>query len=84
VLLAAGLLFGAIYHFHSTNSDHVKLGLIVAYTVVFGCFVGLVTNARRSDVFAACAAHCPVLVVFISGNLSSNSNNSTSEGGTSS
>jgi drug/metabolite transporter (DMT)-like permease len=68
VSIAAGLLFGAIYHLCSTNRD-ANLGLIAVVTIVFGCCVGLVTNARKSKVFAACAAYCAVLVVFTSENL---------------
>ena len=78
VSIAVELLFGAIHHLYSINSDYVKLGLIAAYTIVFGCCVGLATDARRSEVFTACAAYCAVLVVFISGNPSSSNSNSAS------
>ena len=47
----------------------VKLGLIAGYTVAFAMTIGLVTNARRAEIFGACAAYAAVLVVFVSGNL---------------
>ena len=50
-----------------------RLGIIAGYTTMFATCVGLLTNARRSEVFAACAAYAAVLVVFVSGNLGSGS-----------
>ena len=47
----------------------MKLGLIALFTVLFAAVIPLVTNARRAEVFAACAAYAAVLVVFVSGNL---------------
>jgi hypothetical protein len=63
------LLFGAVYHLYYTRSNSLKLALIAVYTVAFAIYVGLVTNARRSDVFAASAGYAAVLVVFVSGNI---------------
>jgi len=51
------------------SSDKTKLGLIAFYTVAFAVCVGLVTNARRPEIFGACATYAAVLVVFISGNI---------------
>lgn len=67
VLVAAGMLFGAIYNLYYVHSDQTKLGLIAGYTVLFALCVGLLTNARRSEIFGACAAYAAVLVVFVSG-----------------
>ena len=75
VLAAAALLFGAIYNLYYVKSDQVKLGLITVYTVAFAICVGLLTNARRPEVFGACAAYAAVLVVFVSGGLSGTSGN---------
>ena len=44
---------------------------IAGYTTLFATCVGLLTNARRSEVFAACAAYAAVLIVFVSGNIGS-------------
>lgn len=51
------------------TDEQKRLGLIAGYTTAFAICVGLVTKARRSVVFAACAAYAAVLVVFVSGNL---------------
>lgn len=70
VLLAAALLFGAILNLYYVTQNGKRLGLIAGYTVTFATCVGLLTNARRAEIFAACAAYAAVLVVFVSGNLS--------------
>lgn len=49
--------------------NQVKLGLIAGYTVAFAMTIGLVTSAKRAEIFAASAAYAAVLVVFVSGNL---------------
>lgn len=67
--MAAVLLFGAIYNLYYVKNEKGRLGLVGGYTVAFALCVGLLTNARRSEVFGACAAYAAVLVVFISGNL---------------
>lgn len=64
-------LFGAIYNLYYVTNERRRLGLIAGYTVAFALCVGLLTNARRSEVFGACAAYAAVLVVFVSGNLGS-------------
>jgi hypothetical protein len=69
ILLAATFLFGAIYNLFYVQPNQIKLGLIAGYTVAFAMAIGLVTNAKRAEVFAACAAYAAVLVVFVSGNL---------------
>jgi lysylphosphatidylglycerol synthetase-like protein (DUF2156 family) len=70
LILAAVLLFGAIYNLYLVTDDK-RLGLIAGYTVAFAVCVGFATNAKRSEVFATCAAYAAVLVVFVSGNLGS-------------
>ena len=69
VLLAAAFLFGAIYNLYYVDQDQIKLGLIAGYTVAFAFCISLVTNAKRSEIFGACAAYAAVLVVFVSGDL---------------
>ena len=76
VVLAAAMLFGAIYNLYYVSSNKTKLGLISGYTIAFALCVGMLTNSRRSEIFGACAAYAAVLVVFVSGNLgNSNSSN---------
>ena len=79
---AAALLYGAILNFYFVTSDRAKLGLIAAYKVAFALCVVLLTNAKRSEIFAACAAYAAVIVVFVSGTLG-NSNSSGVGGGSS-
>lgn len=69
LLLAAILLIGAIVSLHSVSSDGAKLGLLTVFTLLFAGSIGLLTNARRAEVFAATAAYAAVLVVFVSGDL---------------
>ncbi|MCJ1460132.1 hypothetical protein MMC28_010511 [Mycoblastus sanguinarius] len=69
VILAAVLLFGAILNLYYVTDEKKRLGLIAGYTVAFAICVGLITKAKRSEVFGACAAYAAVLVVFVSGNL---------------
>lgn len=69
ILLAAAFLFGAIYNLYYVQDPQKTLGLITGYTVAFALAVGLLTNAKPSEVFGACAAYAAVLVVFVSGNL---------------
>jgi hypothetical protein len=69
VLLAAAFLFGAIYNLYYIPSEQKRLGLITGYTIAFALCIRLLTNARRSEVFGACAAYAAVLVVFVSGGL---------------
>ncbi|KAE8448613.1 hypothetical protein EG329_009038 [Mollisiaceae sp. DMI_Dod_QoI] len=68
-ILAAVLLFGAIISLYVVKSEKALLGMLSAWTVLFTACVGLLTNARRDQVFAATAAYAAVLVVFVSGNL---------------
>ncbi|RFN47840.1 hypothetical protein FIE12Z_7915 [Fusarium flagelliforme] len=55
-ILAALLLIGAIVILYNTNSDNLKLGLIALFTILFSASVGLLTNAKRAEVFGATAA----------------------------
>lgn len=85
-VLAAVLLIGAIVILYNINSDNLKLGLIALFTVLFSASVGLLTNAKRAEVFGATAAcvdilnykcltnrdrYAAVLAVFVSGDLGS-------------
>jgi hypothetical protein len=54
--LAALLLIGAIVVLYNIKTDDLKLGLIALFTIIFAASVGLLTNARRAEVFGATAA----------------------------
>jgi hypothetical protein len=69
VLLAAAFLFGAMYNLYYVRDERKTLGLVTGYTTAFAMTMWLLTNARRAEVFGACAAYAAVLVVFVSGNL---------------
>ncbi|CEI70553.1 hypothetical protein FVEN_g952 [Fusarium venenatum] len=71
ILLAALLLIGAIVILYNVKSHNLKLGLIALFTILFSASIGLLTNARRAEVFGATAAYAAVLVVFVSGDLGS-------------
>lgn len=68
-VIAAILLIGAITSLYFVTNSGAKLGMISGFTVLFAIGVGLLTNAKRSEIFAATAAYAAVLVVFVSGNL---------------
>ncbi|KAG4423539.1 hypothetical protein IFR04_003362 [Cadophora malorum] len=70
-LMATVFLIGAMVGLYWVESPRTKLGLLSGLTVAFAGTLALFTNARRQDVFAATAAYAAVLVVFISGNLTS-------------
>jgi chromate transport protein ChrA len=54
--LATLLLVGAVVALYNTRSDNLKLGLIALFTVLFAASVGLLTNAKKVEVFGATAA----------------------------
>ncbi|EAT79898.1 hypothetical protein SNOG_12600 [Parastagonospora nodorum SN15] len=56
------------------NSTFDAVGILVVFTLLFSAAMSLVTKAKRHELFAASAAYCAVLVVFIS-NFSNDNNN---------
>lgn len=71
LILASILLFGAIISLSVIRTKSLLLGMLCFWTILFAGCVGLLTNAKRDQVFGATAAYAAVLVVFISGNLGS-------------
>lgn len=67
-LLSAVLLVGAIVALLEVRDRSIALrvGAVVIFTCCFASVVGLLTNARRAEIFASTAAYAAVLVVFIS------------------
>ncbi|KAH8646767.1 hypothetical protein BX600DRAFT_518792 [Xylariales sp. PMI_506] len=81
IVVAAVLLVGSITAFYFIETPSTKLILIYVFTAAFALSVGMMTNARRAEIFAATAAYVAVLVVFVSnGNLSSSSSTQTTPG----
>jgi len=58
-----------IFNLFYVKDQHQRLGTVVGFTTAFAICLGLISNASRSEVFAAYAAYAAVLVVFVSGNL---------------
>ena len=58
VLCSAVLLIGAIICLLLVmhKSMHLRVGMIVLFTCLFALVVGLITNARRAEIFGATAA----------------------------
>lgn len=56
VLLAPMLLIGPIVSLYFIQSPDWQLGTLTAFTVAFAASVGLLTNAKRAELFAATAA----------------------------
>ncbi|UPX20962.1 uncharacterized protein EKO05_0011169 [Ascochyta rabiei] len=48
------------------NSTIDAVGLLVVFTLLFSAAMSMLTKAKRHELFAASAAYCAVLVVFIS------------------
>ncbi|KAF3058688.1 hypothetical protein GL218_05839 [Daldinia childiae] len=65
-VVAAILLLGAIVLLRLLDQDNAQLGMIALFTVLFAGSVAVLTNARRTEIFAATAAYAAVLVVFVS------------------
>ncbi|KAK1753623.1 hypothetical protein QBC47DRAFT_46450 [Echria macrotheca] len=70
IVVAAFLLVGPIVILYFVASDLTKLGIVAGFTAGFALSVGLMTSAKRAEVFAATAAYAAVLVVFVSGDIS--------------
>ncbi|KAH7030464.1 hypothetical protein B0J12DRAFT_316977 [Macrophomina phaseolina] len=51
--------------FGDTNSILTAIGVMVIFTLLFAAAISLLTKAKRHELFAASAAYCAVLVVFI-------------------
>ena len=58
IICSAVLLVGAIVCLLGfvRQSIHVRIGIIVIFTCLFALVVGLMTNARRAEIFGATAA----------------------------
>lgn len=70
IFLSAILLIGAILCLEAAARDDstLRVGLIVLFTCLFAAVVGLLTNARRAEIFASTAAYAAVLCVFVNKN----------------
>lgn len=71
ILFSGILLVGAMACLSLLNnySWKLRLGIVAMFTSLFGVIIGLLTNARRVEIFASAAAYTAVLVVYVSANL---------------
>lgn len=53
--MAGSLLLGAIVALYYVHSPGWRLGIAATFTCLFAASVGLLTNAKRSEVFTATA-----------------------------
>ncbi|KAH9908518.1 hypothetical protein F4778DRAFT_350218 [Xylariomycetidae sp. FL2044] len=68
IILAACFLIGPIVGLNFSRSPTAKLVMISLFTAFFALSLGLITNAKRAEIFGASAAYAAVLVVFVSNN----------------
>ncbi|KAF2622485.1 hypothetical protein BU25DRAFT_443147 [Macroventuria anomochaeta] len=68
IILSVVLLFSAINTLFQHDEKLIVVGM---YVILFASSVGLLTTAKKADIFAATAAYAAVLVVLVSGNLGS-------------
>ncbi|PQE24158.1 chorismate mutase protein [Rutstroemia sp. NJR-2017a BVV2] len=68
ISIAAILLMGAILTLYFIPSSQMgrRVAAIGAFTTAFAVAVGLLTNAKRGEIFGITAAYAAVLVVFLS------------------
>lgn len=59
----------AVLSILNNRSWKMRLDMVALFTVLFAGVVGLLTNARRAEIFASSAAYAAVLVVYVSGTL---------------
>lgn len=56
-MLSAVLLTGAILSLNYVSSAQARLGMIAGFTILFAASIGILTSARRPEIFAATAAY---------------------------
>lgn len=69
-IIAAGLLFGAIFNVYYVGNENRRLGLIAMFTTLFTLCLGFVTNTKGPAIFRACAANAAILVAIVGRRLS--------------
>lgn len=60
IVLSAALLIGAITSLYFVKEPSSVIGLLAAFTTMFAGSVGLLTSARKVEVYAATAAYVPL------------------------
>lgn len=70
MVVAALLMIGSILALHFVTNQEKRLGLVIAFVVLFAIGMAICTGASRDSIFVGTAAYAAVLIVFVSGNLS--------------
>ena len=70
LVIAALLILPVVIMYEVTNIGQRQsaldaIGVLIVFTLIFGMAISALTTARRHELFAASAAYCAVLVVFI-------------------
>ncbi|KAK5731417.1 hypothetical protein LTR15_001357 [Elasticomyces elasticus] len=78
--IAATLLIGSILALYFVTSPDARLGIVLAFIVLFAVGLSVSTSASRDAVFAATAAYSAVLIVYVSGSGISGANGGFSPG----
>jgi hypothetical protein len=56
MFIAAILLVGAVVNLYVVQNNNVRLGLIGGYTAAFALSLGVLTNAKRAELYGSTAA----------------------------
>jgi hypothetical protein len=80
IVIAATLIVGPVLALNVVNNSNARLGITIAFIVLFAIGLGVSTSVSRDNNFTATATYSAVLVVFVSGNLGNVGNVSTATG----
>jgi hypothetical protein len=65
IAVATLFLIGAMWALWGEKNFVKKLAIVTGFVALFGLWVGLLTSAKRTEIFAATAAYAAVLVVYV-------------------
>jgi hypothetical protein len=65
LLVAPVLAMYRLSTFKTTECVFAAIGVLMVFTLLFAAAMSLLTKAKRHELFAAAAAYCAVLVVFV-------------------
>lgn len=65
LLIVPVVLMYEVTNVGKRQSPFDAIGILIVFTLIFGMAISSLTTAKRHELFAASAAYCAVLVVFI-------------------
>jgi uncharacterized membrane protein YhaH (DUF805 family) len=65
MILPIYILYHMVHDIGTRHAYMTCLGILLVFTLAFSSVLSLFTKARRHEIFAAAAAYCAVLVVFL-------------------